>query len=99
MTGDYEDWPLTGSPGKRLSTTEPLTEHDVAERLDKAALRVVRIMSDIRQQGFMDLVKHSRYLTGALNILAAELKLWGVEPREDWEAATDPAAYNDSGQH
>jgi hypothetical protein len=56
-------------------------------------------MSDIRQQGFMDLVKHSRYLTGALNILAAELKLWGVEPREDWEAATDPAAYNDSGQH
>lgn len=78
-------WPLSGSPGKRLHASDPLTEHDVAERLDKAALRVVRIMSDARQQGYMDAVKHSRYLTGALNLLAAELDLWDARPQEGYE--------------
>lgn len=87
MNGD-EDWGLTGSPGKRLRTSDPLTEHDVADRLDKAALRVVRIMTDARQQGYAEAVKHSRYLTNVLGILAAELQLWGVQPQEGWEEDT-----------
>jgi hypothetical protein len=70
--------------GKRLHTSDPLTEHDVAERLDKAALRTVRILLDIRQMGLMNPVKHSRYLTNTLNMLAAELQLWGAEPQQDW---------------
>jgi hypothetical protein len=72
-------------PGKRLRTSDPLTEHDVAERIDKAAVRTVRILMDIRQAGMMEQVKHSRYLTNSLNMLAAELNLWGAEPQQDWE--------------
>ncbi len=72
-------------PGKRLHTSDPLTEHDVAERIDRAAVRTVRILMNIRQLGMMEQVKHSRYLTNSLNMLAAELKLWGVDPQQDWE--------------
>jgi hypothetical protein len=90
MTEGEFDWPLSGSPGKRLRASDPLTEHDVAERLDKAALRALRIMSDARQQGYMDAVKHSRYLTNVLGMLAAELGLWGVKPDEHWAAASSP---------
>jgi hypothetical protein len=75
------DEPLTGSsPGKRSRTDEPLTEHDVAERLDRAVMRVVRIMMDVRQLGpdMVDLVKRSRYTTNALLLLADELAEWGV---------------------
>lgn len=81
-----ETWndPLAGSPGKRLRSSDPLTEHDAAERLDKSALRTVRILSDLRQLGLMDLVKHSRYLTNSLGMLAAELQLWGAEPQEGY---------------
>jgi hypothetical protein len=70
------------SAGKRLGTNEPLTEHDVAERLDRAVIRTVRILMDARQVGMMDQVKHSRYLTNSLGILAAELRAWGVEPEQ-----------------
>lgn len=70
------------SAGKRLSTNEPLTEHDVAERLDRAAIRTVRILMDARQVGVMEQVRHSRYLTNSLGILAAELRVWGVEPEQ-----------------
>jgi hypothetical protein len=83
-----EELRLTGSSGKRLRTSDPLTEHDVADRLDKAALRAVRIMTDARQQGYAGAVKHSRYLTNVLGILAAELQLWGVRPQEGWEEET-----------
>src|SRR5580693_8523901 len=78
--------------GKRLNTSEPLTEHDVADRLDRAALRVVRIMMDTRQLGMMEQVKHSRYLTGVLNMLAAELKLWDVEPVKNWDDNEPPSS-------
>lgn len=84
MTAPSGDLPLSGSPGKRLRTSDPLTEHDVAERLDRAAYRVARIMLDARRDGYMDLVKHSRYLTGALQLVAAELALWGVEPQQGY---------------
>lgn len=64
--------------GKRLSTTEPLTEHDVADRLDKAALRVWRIMLDTRQQSpeFYEAVRHSRYLTNVIPELRKEMDTW-----------------------
>lgn len=69
------------SAGKRLSTDEPLTEHDIAERLDKAALRVWQIMLDARQiEGLMEQVKHSRYCTNVLGELVEELRRWGVRP-------------------
>lgn len=80
--------------GKRLNTGDPLTEHDVAERLDRAAIRVVRIMADTRQLGAMDPVKASRYLTNSLNILASELALWGVTPDNGWP--THPLAALDA---
>lgn len=66
--------------GKRLDKDEPLTEHDVAERLDKAALRTYRILWDARALGMVDEVKASRYLTNIINALAAELAEWGIEP-------------------
>lgn len=69
------------SVGKRLSTDEPLTEHDIAARLDRAVERVWRIMLDARQIGLAQQVKHSRYLTyPTLGILRAELDAWGVTP-------------------
>jgi hypothetical protein len=80
--------PLSGSPGKRLRTSDPLTEHDVADRIDRAALRLARILADIRQQGGMPAVQRSRYLTNAVNILAAELEAWGIEPQGGWIGQT-----------
>lgn len=69
--------------GKRSSTSDPLTEHDVADRLDKAGLRVLRIMMDVRQiPGAQEAVKSSRYLTNVLNALAWELQEWGFTPQE-----------------
>jgi hypothetical protein len=70
--------------GKRLQAGDPLTEHDVAGRLDKAALRTLRILLSMRQLGLMDEVKHSRYLTDSLSMLAAELKAWAVDPQPGW---------------
>ncbi len=67
--------------GKRTSADQPLTEHDIAARLDRAAMRVLRILMDARQiDGLMDAIKGSRYLTNTLNGLAAELQAWDVEP-------------------
>lgn len=66
--------------GKRLSTDQPLTEHDIADRLDRAALRLLRIMWDARQLGLMDPVRGSRYFTNVCGALQAELEAWGVEP-------------------
>lgn len=71
--------------GKRLRTSDPLTEHDVADRLDKAALRLLQILMDARQLGLMEQVKHSRYLTNVPGLLAAELARWGIEPEPDRE--------------
>lgn len=68
---------------KRTSTNQPLTSDDVAERLDRAALRTLRILMDARQQvGLFEPVKHSRYLTNTLAALAAEIGLWGIAPQE-----------------
>lgn len=70
--------------GKRLRTSQPLTEHDVAERLDHAALRLLRIMYDLRVNSpeLVGPVRASRYWTGAVNALAYELgcEEWNVEP-------------------
>lgn len=69
------------SSGKRYSTDEPLTEHDIAARLDRAVERVWRIMLDARQIGLAQQIMHSRFLTyPTLGILRAELDAWGVEP-------------------
>lgn len=71
--------------GKRLSTNEPLTEHDVAERISHAADRLLRILMDIRQQEgdlFKD-VRTSRYLPGGeLQMLHEELRLW-LDPSKE----------------
>ena len=38
---------------------------------------------DARQiPGLMVAVKHSRYFTNVLSLLAAELQRWGIEPEE-----------------
>lgn len=70
------------SVGKRTDAGDPLTEHDVAERLDRAAARLLRILMDVRQiPGLAEDVKASRYLSaGLLEGLAAELETWGIEP-------------------
>ena len=71
---------------KRLSTSDPLTADDVAERLDKAAERVLHILMDTRQQegDLYEQVRGSRYLKGALELLAGELAVWEVTPKR-WE--------------
>jgi hypothetical protein len=71
------DYPVTGPVGKRLSTNEPLTPHDVAERLDKAALRTLRILTEVREDpDLFGQVKHSRYHTNVCRLLADELENW-----------------------
>lgn len=77
------------SVGKRTDREQPLTEHDVADRLDKAALRVLRIMMDARQLGLMKDIKLSRYLTNALSALRAELDLWEVDDAQPLRDVTD----------
>ena len=66
--------------GKRSSTDEPLTEHDVAERLDKAVMRTLEILMDARQMGIMAEVKSSRYHTNAMELLAGEMERWLEAP-------------------
>ena len=74
--------------GKRYDTSEPLTEHDIAERLEKAMLRVWRIMLDARQvegqvgtyDSLMEADKGSRYLTNVPEALMWEMQRWGIEP-------------------
>jgi len=62
---------------KRLSTSDPLTPDDVAERLAKAAVRTWTILAECRQDPVLfEAVKASRYEAGALAGLAAELGLW-----------------------
>lgn len=75
--------------GKRLSTSEPLNEHDIAERLDRAAFRTLRILMDVRQNGVMDAVKRSRYFLNTLDLLADEMAEWGFLPKQE---ALDPEA-------
>jgi len=64
---------------KRANATEPLTPDDVAERLSHAAERTLRILMDVRQdEDLMEQVKHSRYLTDGLHVLAQELHKWNI---------------------
>lgn len=84
--------------GKRLSTDEPLTEHDVADRIDKAASRLLRIFWDVRQIGgdLAPAVVRSRYLTaGCLDELAAELRRWGADPDRAWTVRHDSGGIPD----
>lgn len=67
--------------GKRTNGDQPLTEHDIAERLDHAAMRCLTILMLARDFGMIEEVKSSRYLTNSLNGLLAELQEWGVEPQ------------------
>jgi hypothetical protein len=63
--------------GKRHSTDQPLTEHDVADRLSNAMLRALRILEDSRQLGLMAEVKSSRYYHPELiHYLEKELEAW-----------------------
>lgn len=63
--------------GKRHSTDQPLTEHDVAERLTHAALRTYTILVQMREQDMMDVVKSSRYHhPELLQMLRDELEAW-----------------------
>jgi hypothetical protein len=64
--------------GKRLSTDEPLTEHDLAERLDRAALRVWRILQAAEDLGLQDQVRSSRYLSNSVMALRAKLEAWDI---------------------
>lgn len=75
--------------GKRLSASDPLNEHDIAERLDRAAFRTLRILMDVREHGVMDAVKGSRYNTNVLSLLVDELAEWGYLPKQE---ALDPEA-------
>ncbi len=66
--------------GKRLGVDDPLTEHDVADRLNRATLRVLRILMDARDLGLAESVKGSRFHTNSLNALRSELDAWGIQP-------------------
>lgn len=65
------------SVGKRTSTAEPLTEHDVAERIGRSMLRTLTIMQQARDLGLMPAVKSSRYYAlGLPEMMQAELEQW-----------------------
>lgn len=61
--------------GKRLSKDDPLGPHDVADRLDRAALRTWRIilLTEDAGEDFAAAVRSSRYLTNALAELRAAI--------------------------
>lgn len=71
---------------KRQSTDEPLTPDDVAERLDKALVRVLRIMYEVRTRegSLLADVRQSRYLGPAINHVAYELN------HADWNVSAFP---------
>jgi hypothetical protein len=76
---DHSTVHVTGNPGKRSSTDQPLTEHDVAERIGKAMLRLTRILQEVSQMSptMQRDVRHSRYWpTGLDEILMEELQRW-----------------------
>lgn len=63
--------------GKHRNSDEPLTEHDVAERLSGSIKRTWTILLQARELGMMDGVKTSRYLVGGgFEGLSAELEHW-----------------------
>lgn len=84
--------------GKRTGTDQPLTEHDVAERLDKAAARVLTILIQTREMGLAVDVLQSRYLSNILNALAAELQVWAIEPVPLKEERARPVSTTVHGQ-
>lgn len=77
---------------KRSNPQEPLTPDDVAERLDRAAMRVLHILMDIRQtDGLQEQVEQSRYLRGSLEALRAEMDRWAIEPIDPPEFGVGPS--------
>lgn len=63
--------------GKRHSTSEPLTEHDVAERLTRSMLRTLNLLEETRQLNLMEEVQSSRYFHPELiPYLEKELEAW-----------------------
>lgn len=61
------------SVGKRYSTQDPLTEHDVAERLSHAMLRTWKILADINNDPVLrDAVASSRFLVSGVTEGLAE---------------------------
>lgn len=63
--------------GKRLSADEPLTEHDLAERLSKSIQRTWTILLQVREMGMMDDVKASHHMVGGgIEGLSEELDRW-----------------------
>jgi hypothetical protein len=79
-------------PVKRSNPQEPLTPDDVAERLDRAAMRVLHILMDIRQtDGLQEQVEQSRYLRGSLEALRAEMDRWAIEPIDPPEFGVGPS--------
>jgi hypothetical protein len=75
--------------GKRLSADQPLTEHDLAERLDRAALRVWRILQIAEETGLQEQVRSSRYLTNSVMALRAKLEEWDI-PSVPMPASREP---------
>lgn len=77
---------------KRRDTDQPLNEHDVAERLTKAAVRLYRILVELRELGMAEAVQHSRYYhEEMLAAVADELATgWQVEPKPLKPSAASP---------
>lgn len=82
--------------GKRSSTGDPLTEHDVAARIDHAALRLWKLLLEFRQLGMTEQIRGSRYSTNALEGLADEMQTWGIEPRAPRPSTEPPTVRPDS---
>lgn len=59
-----------------------LTTDEVAKRVERAVVRCVKVLMDIRQvEGYLyEDVRASRFVTNAGDILAAELAVWGFKP-------------------
>lgn len=86
--------------GKRLGADKPLTEHDVAERLDHAMLRVARILADVTSDPALhQAVRSSRYVTAGLTeALQDALTAWS-RGKHTWCAACRDGAFIDDGHN
>lgn len=79
--------------GKRLNKDDPLGPHDIADRLDRATLRVWRILllTDDAGPEFRQAVRGSRYLTNAISECRDAISRFLADKSEGSLAALDPA--------
>jgi hypothetical protein len=77
---EEQDQAPIGSSGKRHTSQDPLTEHDIAERISRAAARYIGLLMEAENLGMKDLVRHSRYIdVSTFKMVQEETAKWQTE--------------------